>query len=106
MILRPDRRGDLSDQQWPRLKPLLPFQKPDTGRPSNDHRTVINGILWVLRTGALPAGYTRMLRCLANGVRSLLLLAENRALAADFAATATTCRCRRETQLGHPFRGW
>lgn len=52
MILRPDRRGDLSDQQWPRLKPLLPAQKPDTGRPSNDHRTVINGILWVLRTGA------------------------------------------------------
>ena len=44
-------RGDLTDDQW-RLRPLLPPQKPGTGRPGKDHRTVINGILWVLRTGA------------------------------------------------------
>lgn len=52
MILPPQRRGDLSNQQWHRLEPLLPAQTPETGRPSNDHRTVINGILWVLRSGA------------------------------------------------------
>ena len=52
MILPPHQRGDLTEPQWQRLKPLLPAQKPDTGRPSNDHRTVLNGILWVLRTGA------------------------------------------------------
>lgn len=52
MILPPQGRGDLSHQQWHRLEPLLPAQKPETGRPSNDHRTVINGILWVLRSGA------------------------------------------------------
>lgn len=52
MILPPQRRGELSNQQWHRLEPLLPAQKPKTGRPSKDHRTVINGILWVLRTGA------------------------------------------------------
>ena len=46
------RRGDLSDQQWQQLQPLLPPQKPTTGRPAKDHRTIINGILWVLRTGA------------------------------------------------------
>ena len=61
MILPPHRRGDLTDPQWKRLKPLLPAQKPETGRPSNEHRTVINGILWVLRTGApwrdVPASY-------------------------------------------------
>ena len=45
-------RGDLSNEQWERLKPLLPPQKPHTGKPSKDHRTVINGILWILRTGA------------------------------------------------------
>ena len=45
-------RGDLSDKQWERLKPLLPPQKPHTGKPSKNHRTVINGILWILRTGA------------------------------------------------------
>ena len=45
-------RGDLTDDQWHRLEPLLPAQKPRTGRPGKDHRTVINGILWVLRTVA------------------------------------------------------
>jgi transposase len=54
-------RGDLTDQQWRQIEPLLPAQKPRTGRPSKDHRTIINGILWVLRTGApwrdLPQGY-------------------------------------------------
>ena len=45
-------RGDLTDQQWRRIEPLLPAQKPRIGRPSKDHRSIINGILWVLRTGA------------------------------------------------------
>lgn len=46
------RRGELSDEQWKRLEPLLPAQKPQTGRPNLGHRQIINGILWVLRTGA------------------------------------------------------
>jgi transposase len=54
-------RGDLTDQQWQQLQTLLPPQKPTTGRPAKDHRTIINGILWVLRTGApwrdLPERY-------------------------------------------------
>jgi transposase len=45
-------RGDLTDREWERLQPLLPPQKPDVGRPAKDHRTIINGILWILRTGA------------------------------------------------------
>ena len=44
--------SDLTDDQWRRLRPLLPTQKPKTGRPEKDHRTVINGILWILRTGS------------------------------------------------------
>ena len=55
------RRGELTQQQWERIQPLLPAQKPKTGRPSLSHRQVINGILWVLRTGApwrdLPKRY-------------------------------------------------
>jgi transposase len=55
------RRGELTDKQWERLEPLLPPQKPRTGRPNLDHRQVINGILWILRTGApwrdLPERY-------------------------------------------------
>ncbi len=54
-------RGDLTNRQWERLAPLLPPQKPKTGRPAHDHRPSINGILWLLRTGApwrdLPAHY-------------------------------------------------
>jgi transposase len=54
-------RGDLTNEQWAQLEPLLPPQKPRTGRPSLDHRQVMNGILWVLRTGApwrdLPERY-------------------------------------------------
>ena len=55
------RRRDLSNEQWERLRPLLPPQKPRTGRPAKDHRTVLNAILWLLRTGApwrdLPSQY-------------------------------------------------
>jgi transposase len=55
------RRGDLTDEQWERLRPLLPPQKPKTGRPNADHRRIINGILWIDRTGApwrdLPERY-------------------------------------------------
>jgi transposase len=55
------RRGELTDNQWLRLEPLLPPQKPLSGRPNLDHRPVINGILWILRTGApwrdLPERY-------------------------------------------------
>ena len=52
MILPPHQRGNLTNTQWQRLKPLLPPQKPTVGRPNNDHRQTINGILWILRTGA------------------------------------------------------
>ena len=45
-------RGELTNSQWERLQPLLPPQKPKTGRPAHDHRTISNGILWRLRTGA------------------------------------------------------
>ena len=51
----------LTDPQWETLRPFLPPQKPRCGRPANDHRTVLEGILWVLRTGSpwrsLPTRY-------------------------------------------------
>ncbi len=55
------RRHELTDAQWARLEPLLPPQHPRIGRPAKNHRTVLNGILWILRTGApwrdLPERY-------------------------------------------------
>lgn len=54
-------RGDISNERWERLKPLLPPLKPKVGRTNKDHRKIINGILWILRTGApwrdLPERY-------------------------------------------------
>jgi len=51
----------LSDRQWDRLRSLLPPQKSRTGRPAKDHRTILNGILWIVRTGSpwrcLPERY-------------------------------------------------
>jgi len=53
--------SDLTDVQWAKLHPLLPPQKPRTGRPAKDHLAILNGILWILRTGSpwrsLPEGY-------------------------------------------------
>jgi hypothetical protein len=40
----------LTDAEWERIEPLLPPQKPATGRPRHDHRTVLNGILAVVGT--------------------------------------------------------
>jgi transposase len=54
-------RYELTDTAWQRLEPLLPPSKPRTGRPSHDHRRILNGILWIHRTGApwrdLPERY-------------------------------------------------
>ena len=82
-------RYDLSDEQWARLAPLLPPQKPPTGRPNHDHRPIINGIQWFLRTGApcqdLPERYgsyktvsSRFYRWRAAGIWDRILAALQR----------------------------
>ena len=42
----------LTDAEWHRVASMFPAQKPTTGRPRHDHRTVLAGILWVVRSGA------------------------------------------------------
>lgn len=44
-------RHQLSDAQWELVAPLLP-KGGGRGRPWHDHRRVLGGMLWVLRTGA------------------------------------------------------
>lgn len=46
---------DLTDEQWALVQPLIP-QPPKRadgrGRPRIDDRQILNGILWIMRTGA------------------------------------------------------
>jgi transposase len=44
-------RLHLNDRQWQRICPMIPKGKPG-GRPPLDRRIILNGILWILRTGA------------------------------------------------------
>jgi hypothetical protein len=55
--------AQLNDAEWRRVEPLLPPQQPATGRPRHDHRTVLGGILGVVRARAswraMPTEYGR-----------------------------------------------
>ena len=46
------KRYELSDAQWERIKELLPGKAGDPGRTGVDNRLFVNGVLWVLRSGA------------------------------------------------------
>lgn len=52
---------ELSQAQWEWLEDLLPGKAGDPGRTAADNRTFLNGVLWVLRSGArwsdLPLRY-------------------------------------------------
>jgi transposase len=54
-------RGDLTNEQGERIEPLLPKAKTNRGRPAQEPRKRLNGMVWVLRTGApwrdLPERY-------------------------------------------------
>lgn len=57
-------RHDLTDHEWNAIRKYLPTGRSSRrGRPWKDHRTVINGILWILATGSpwrdLPERYGR-----------------------------------------------
>lgn len=53
-------RGELTDAAWAQIEPLLPAGRCRGGQ-WRDHRQVLNGILWKVRTGApwrdLPERY-------------------------------------------------
>ena len=45
------RRHELTDEQWDRIKPLLPGKEGDPGRTAADNRTFVDAVLYVLKTG-------------------------------------------------------
>ena len=83
---------DLTNAQWAKLKPLFEPKTPlrRRGRPWTDTRQVLNGVLWILRTGApwrdLPARYPPAPTChrrFQHWQRSGVLLAALQKLAED-----------------------
>ena len=74
----------LTDDHWARVSPLLPPQRPPIGRPPEDHRTILAGMLWVVRTGATwrelpatfgpwPTVYSRFRRWRQDGIWQRIL---------------------------------
>ena len=59
----------ITDEQWEKIKPFLPQRRlsPRGGRPPADDRACLEGILWVLRSGArwrdLPERYPSPSTC-------------------------------------------
>ena len=55
------KRYELSDEQWRKIANLVPGKVGDPGRSGDDNRRFVNGVLWVLRSGAhwhdLPPRY-------------------------------------------------
>jgi transposase len=46
------KRHELTDEQWEAVWPLIRRRASKTGRPAKDPRLMLNGILWILGTGA------------------------------------------------------
>ena len=90
------RREELQEEQWALVEPLLP--KPPSradgrGRPRCEDRAVLNGILWILRSGArwqdLPARFPSYQTChrrFQHWVRDGTLVRVLQALADDLQA--------------------
>ena len=53
-------RYSLTDREWNSIRVFLPEERPKKpGRPWMPHRQIIDGILWVLRTGCVWADVPR-----------------------------------------------
>jgi transposase len=90
---------DLTDLQWAVLEVLIPEtprRKDRRGRPWKDRRAVLNGILWILRTGApwadVPDRYPSYQTChrrFQQWVRSGVMKRVLEALALDLKTRGT-----------------
>jgi transposase len=78
------RRYELTDEEWEQIESLLPVKVPGRpGRPAKPMREMLNGIIWITRSGApwrdLPEHfgpwetvYTRFRQLVDNGSLALI----------------------------------
>jgi len=74
------RRYELKDNEWERIEHYFPKKVAGSpGRPPNPHRPIVNGIIWIARSGApwrdMPerygsweTAYTRFRELVESGV--------------------------------------
>lgn len=73
------KRHALSDTEWAQIAPLLPPEVGRVARPAKSNRRMVEGVVWILRTGApwrdLPkrfgpwqSVYTRFRRWTRQGI--------------------------------------
>ena len=59
--MSPVKRYEISDKQWEKIKEVLPGQTTTVGVTAKDNRQFVNGVMWILRSGArwrdLPERY-------------------------------------------------
>lgn len=46
------KRHELTEEQWALIEPMVPQSRACTGRPPRDRRVLLNGVFWILHTGA------------------------------------------------------
>lgn len=46
-----ERRHELKDREWELIADVFPAARP-VGRPARSAREVLNGVMWILKTGA------------------------------------------------------
>lgn len=46
------RRYEIDDARWEKIEPFLGNTPKKTGRPQADNRKLLNGVLWIMHTGA------------------------------------------------------
>ena len=60
-------RHNVTDEQWAMIEPLIPKKQSQRGRPRNDERRTLHGMLYVLKTGCawadLPPAYGAASTC-------------------------------------------
>ena len=95
-------RGELTEEAWATSRHCC-RRVVRRGGQWRDHRTVINGILWKLRTGA-PCVICRNATGLADLRRPTLSLATRRDLGPGSGACADPLRCGRRGRLGGQHR--
>jgi transposase len=117
------RRYDVSNEAWKRIEPILPPQVTGKrGRPPKDNRVMLNGMIWIDRTGAqwreLPecygpwqGVYARFRKWKEEGVLERVF----KALSADFdpenLSLDSTCKVQTAVKRGRkqgcrPYTRW